>query len=75
MGVQQPPVPATNLTLISRLSFCAGEAGENAPLVVCAQNGRLMEGRFVPLCISIHDNPRTAPALSRKLTNFAKLRL
>jgi hypothetical protein len=42
MGVQQPPVPATNLTLISRLSFCAGEAGENAPLVVCAQNGRIL---------------------------------
>ena len=33
-----------------------------------------MEGRFVPLCSFIHDNPNTAPALSRKLTSFAKLR-
>src|SRR4029453_7192304 len=40
--IQKPPVPAINLSLISALSFCAGEAGESAPLVLCAFNGRIL---------------------------------
>src|SRR5215475_6052113 len=39
-----------------------------------AKTGVLQMVVFVPLCSFIHDNPSTAPALSRKLTNFAKLR-
>src|SRR5262245_477053 len=39
-GCSETLVPATNLTLISGPGFCAGKAGESAPLVLCAENGR-----------------------------------
>src|SRR5262249_6712095 len=37
--------------------------------------GIVIDGRFFTFHNSIHENPSTAPALSQKLTNFAKLRL
>jgi hypothetical protein len=51
-GVQKLLVPATNLTLISGPGFCAGKAGESAPLVLCAFNGRILLANSQPLSFS-----------------------